>query len=129
MARPLRLEFEGAIYHLLGRGNARQRIFASGRDRIEFLKLLAASAERFEGLVHGFALMVPAEALVGRVGYGMEARNVAMALVWEHCALRLREIGELFGGMDYAAVAQRIRRVKQANPARLRKLLKQMSNV
>jgi hypothetical protein len=40
MARPLRLEFEGAIYHLLGRGNARQRIFASERDRIEFLKLL-----------------------------------------------------------------------------------------
>jgi hypothetical protein len=34
MARPLRLEFEDAIYHLLGRGNARQRIFASERDQL-----------------------------------------------------------------------------------------------
>ena len=29
MARPLRVEFEGALYHLTGRGNARQRIFVS----------------------------------------------------------------------------------------------------
>lgn len=52
-----------------------------------------------------------------------------MALVWEHRALRLREIGELFGGLDYAAVAQRIRRVKKANPARLKNLVKEMLNV
>jgi len=32
MARPLRLEFEDAIYHLLARGNARQQVFASERD-------------------------------------------------------------------------------------------------
>jgi hypothetical protein len=32
MARPLRLEFEGALYHLTGRGNARQRIFADQKD-------------------------------------------------------------------------------------------------
>ena len=57
MARPLRLEFEDAIYHLLGRGNARQRIFASERDQFEFLKLLKASARRFDVLVHVFVLM------------------------------------------------------------------------
>lgn len=57
MARPLRLEFEGAIYHLLGRGNARQCIFASEGDRSEFLRLLAVSAQRFEIAAHGFVLM------------------------------------------------------------------------
>jgi hypothetical protein len=64
-----------------------------------------------------------------RGGYGLEARNVAMALVWEKCAWSLREIGEFFGGRDYAAVAQRIRRIKQANPPQLRKISAEMSNV
>jgi putative transposase len=72
---------------------------------------------------------VSAKELVERGGYGLEARNVAMALLWEHCALSLREIGELFGGMDYAAVAQRIRRVKKLNPVGLKKATVQMSNV
>lgn len=327
MARALRLEFEGAIYHLLGRGNARQRIFASERDQVEFLKLLEASAKRFDAAVHAFVLMgnhfhllaqtrranlsrwmhwlmvsytvhfnwrhgqsghlfqgryksflveegeyllglsrylhlnpvrgpvvgagtpgqrrarlrayrwssyrgyagleksfgfveeelvlgelqtskrkerlcyrrfveeglvreienpfeavrwqavlgsesftqkiqdrlrnlerhgrevtavrrgtkrvlpseviglvarsyaVSGESLVKRGGYGLEARNVAMALVWERCALSLREIGQMFGGIDYAAVAQRIRRINKANPAGLKKALREMSNV
>lgn len=327
MARPLRLEFEGAIYHLLGRGNGRQRIFGSEGDRREFLKLLATSASRFDAVVHGFVLLgnhfhvlaqtrqanlsrwmhwlmvsytvyfnwrhgrsghlfegryksfvveggeylvglsrylhlnpvrgavlgagtsverrsrlraypwssyrgyagleksfpfveeemvlgelqrskkserlgyrrfveeglvreignpfeavqwqtvlgsesfvrkiqdrlgglkrdgremtavrrarkrlspseviklvarcydVPEKQLLGRGGYGLEARNAAMALVWEKCALSLREIGQLFGGMDYAAVAQRVRRIKKANPAGFQKATREISNV
>ena len=57
MARALRIQFEGAIYHLLARGNARQRIFGSDQDRVRFLALLAQSAERFDVAVHGFVLM------------------------------------------------------------------------
>jgi putative transposase len=57
MARPLRLEFEGATYHLLGRGNARQRILANERDQGEFLRLLEISLGRFEVTVHAFVLM------------------------------------------------------------------------
>ena len=57
MARALRIQFEGAIYHLLARGNARQRIFGSDQDRIRFLESLAQSAERFDVAVHGFVLM------------------------------------------------------------------------
>ena len=48
MARPLRLEFEGAIYHLLGRGNARQKVFAGDRDHLEFVRLLEVSSKRFD---------------------------------------------------------------------------------
>ena len=72
---------------------------------------------------------VPENSLVARGGYGLEARNVAMALVWEKCALSLREIGQMFGGIDYAAIAQRIRRINKANPARLKKTRRAMSNV
>jgi REP-associated tyrosine transposase len=43
MARPLRLEFEDAMYHLCARGNARQRIFWDDRDRAHFLALLEES--------------------------------------------------------------------------------------
>lgn len=72
---------------------------------------------------------VTESALVARGGYGLEARNVAMALVWERCALSLREIGQLFGGIDYSAVAQRIRRINKANPVGLKKAQREMSNV
>ncbi len=40
MARPLRLEFAGALYHLTARGNARAAIFADDEDRRLFLELL-----------------------------------------------------------------------------------------
>ena len=43
MARPLRVEFEDAIYHVCSRGNARQRIFWDDRDRNRFIELLAES--------------------------------------------------------------------------------------
>ena len=68
--------------------------------------------------------------LVGRDGWGLMARNVAMWLVWERCELTLSEIGALFGGMDYAAVAQRIRRARASfSEKERRKLLHEMSNI
>jgi hypothetical protein len=61
---------------------------------------------------------------------GLEARNVAMWLLWQTGSKSLREIGELFGGLDYAAVAQRIRRTRTAYPPRAaQKLLQEMLNV
>jgi hypothetical protein len=54
---------------------------------------------------------LPVERLRERGGYGLEARNIAMWMVWENCGMSLREIGELFGGLTYAAVAQRLRRL------------------
>ena len=60
----------------------------------------------------------------------LEARNVAMWMVWESGRRSLREIGELFGGLDCTAVAQRIRRTRLAHNARIRrKLLKEMLNI
>jgi hypothetical protein len=47
-------------------------------------------------------------------GHGLEARNVAMWLLRQKGALTLREIGLLFGGIDYTAVSQRVRRLKRA---------------
>ena len=44
MARPLRLEFPGALYHITSRGNAKQEIFLNDDDRTSFLNLLGREA-------------------------------------------------------------------------------------
>ena len=41
-------------------------------------------------------------------------------MIWESGTKSLRQIDELFGGLDYAAVAQRIRRTRSAHTARAR---------
>ena len=41
MARPLRIEFEGAVYHLAARGNERRKIFFSKRDYERFKEYIA----------------------------------------------------------------------------------------
>src|SRR5262249_2153016 len=62
--------------------------------------------------------------------YGLEARNVAMWLLWEGGDKSLREIGEMFGGLDYAAVAQRIRRARLGQDKKsAHKLLDQILNI
>ena len=41
-----------------------------------------------------------------------EAKGLAVTLIWGLCGYSLREIGTLFGGRDYAAVAQQVRRTR-----------------
>ncbi len=73
---------------------------------------------------------VEVERLLKRGERGLQARNLAMWMIWETGTKSLREIGELFGGLDYAAVAQRISRVRSAHSARAaQKLLAEMLNV
>jgi len=57
MARPLRIEFPGAVYHIISRGNAKQSIFLDESDRRTFLKLLSSVVERFNWLCHAYCLM------------------------------------------------------------------------
>jgi REP element-mobilizing transposase RayT len=57
MARPLRLEYEGAIYHVTSRGNAREAIFRVDSDRELFLEVLAQTAERFGWVCYAYCLM------------------------------------------------------------------------
>jgi len=68
--------------------------------------------------------------LVAREERGLHAKNVAMWMIWESGTKSLREIGELFGGLDYAAVAQRIRRTRSShNTVAARKLIATTLNV
>ena len=57
MARPLRVEFNGALYHVTARGNARQKIFFNDTDRIAFLKNLAYCLALHNVILHAYVLM------------------------------------------------------------------------
>ena len=57
MARPLRIEYEGAVYHITSRGNARERIFLTDSDCIEFLDVLGHVVARFGWICHAYCLM------------------------------------------------------------------------
>lgn len=57
MARPLRILFEGAWYHVMNRGLERRAIFRSARDHGRFIDLLAEVSRRFGVEVHAFCLM------------------------------------------------------------------------
>jgi len=57
MSRSWRIEFDGALYHVLSRGNQRQPIFADNPDRALFLDLIGEMSVRFEIVVYAYVLM------------------------------------------------------------------------
>jgi len=80
MARPLRIEFPGALYHITSRGDKKQRIFEDHRDREAFLDILASALEQCNWLCHSYCLMdnhyhLLIETPDGNLSYGMRQLN------------------------------------------------------
>lgn len=57
MARPLRLEFDGAIYHVTSRGNERSNVFAAKADKERFLEKLAENVEQHHLRLYAYVVM------------------------------------------------------------------------
>ena len=57
MARPLRLQYPGAFYHVTSRGNERKSIFKTNRDRQKFLSYLESAYDRYGAIIHVYCLM------------------------------------------------------------------------
>ncbi len=57
MARPLRIEYPGAIYHLTSRGNRQEDIFLCDEDRQTFLTILGKTVSRYNWICHAYCLM------------------------------------------------------------------------
>ena len=91
-----------------------------GRKVVNPMEVLKKVSQRYE---------VPIKQLRAKGSYGLEARNVAMWLVWEKCGMSLREVGDLFGGLEYSAVAQRLRRVPRRAEETAFTLAVEMSNI
>jgi len=57
MARPLRIEYHGAYYHVTSRGNEQKDVFKSRMDREKFLSYLASATERYGAAIHAYCMM------------------------------------------------------------------------
>jgi putative transposase len=99
MARPLRLEFPGAIYHVTARGNAQGAIFLDDHDREGFLALFARVVKRYEWVCHAFCLMgnhfhLVVETPRPSLAAGMRQLNGVYAQTFNH---RHHRSGHVFG--------------------------------
>ena len=57
MARPLRFEFAGAIYHVTSRGDKREDIYVTDKDQQDWPGVLRQTCERFNWVVHAWCQM------------------------------------------------------------------------
>jgi putative transposase len=109
MARTLRLEYPGAIYHVTSRGNARRKIYFDAEDREEFLSTLACVVERFAWVCHAYCLMdnhyhLLIETPDANLSRGMRQLN---GVYTQRFNRRHRKVGHLFQGRYKAIVVER----------------------
>lgn len=57
MARPLRIEFEDAFYHIVSRGHRKENIYHTDKDKDVFLKKLKETVKKYTLKLHAFVLM------------------------------------------------------------------------
>lgn len=109
MARPLRIEFAGAVYHVTSRGNGRQKIFLDEYDNRKFLELFGKTLERFNWVCHAYCLMVNHYHLMietpdANLSQGMHHLNATFCQAHHR---RHDTVGHLFQGRFKAIVIDR----------------------
>ena len=57
MARSLRIEYEGALYHVINRGNYRRDVFETVGAAQAFVTALEEATERYGWIVHAYVVM------------------------------------------------------------------------
>src|SRR5205809_1120723 len=95
MPRQLRIEYPGAIYHLIDRGDRREDIFVNDVDRQDFLKTLAEACQKTGWQVHAYCLMRNHCHLVLETPNG----NLVAGMAWFQSTytIRLNHRHKLFG--------------------------------
>jgi REP element-mobilizing transposase RayT len=100
MARPLRIEYPGALYHVTNRGNERKPIFKDDTDRLAFLELLARSLDVYSVRLYSFVLMsnhfhLLVETPLGNLSQFMRHFNISYTAAFNR---RHRRTGHLYQG-------------------------------
>ena len=57
MARPLRIEYAGALYHVTARGDRQEDIYLNAADREQFYTALGEVRDRYNWVIHAYCLM------------------------------------------------------------------------
>jgi REP element-mobilizing transposase RayT len=128
MARKPRVEFDGALYHVIVRGNQQQAIFQDNKDRATYLERLEHYRKRYGFVLYAYVLMS------NHVHLLVETHQTALSKIMQglqssytqYYNRRHRKIGHLFQGRYKAILCDRdaylleLVRYLHLNPARLR---------
>jgi REP element-mobilizing transposase RayT len=109
MARPLRIEYPNAVYHVTSRGNALNKIFSDDQDRESFLSTLGSVVKRYNWLCHAYCLMnnhyhLMVETPDANLSIGMRQLN---GIYTQKYNRRHHKPGHLFQGRFKAIVVQK----------------------
>ena len=132
MARPLRIEFPGAVYHVTARGERREPIFVDDEDRRALLEIVAQALSRFDAEVLSYCLMG------NHYHFVLHTRQGKLSLLMRHINgvytqafnRRHNKVGHLFQGRFKAILVDRdaylleVCRYVDFNPVRARMVRK-----
>ena len=127
MARPLRIEFPGAVYHVTARGDRREDIFVDDKDRQALLAVVAQASSRFDAQALAYCLMD------NHYHFVLHTRQANLSLLMRHINgvytqaynRRHGQVGHLFQGrfksilVDRDAYLLEVVRYVDLNPVRL----------
>jgi REP element-mobilizing transposase RayT len=100
MARPLRIEYDGAVYHITSRGNDKKKIYRDEEDRELFLSTLQKVNDKYNWYCHAYCLMDNHYHLVietpdGNLSRGMRQLNAVYTQAYNK---RHNRVGHVFQG-------------------------------
>ncbi|MCL5043314.1 MAG: transposase [Gammaproteobacteria bacterium] len=109
MARPLRLEFAGALYHITARGDRRELIYEDDNDRLSFLALLSELCQQYQWVCHAYCLMgnhyhLLLETLEANLSSGMRQLN---GVYTQRHNRRHERVGHVFQGRYKAILVEK----------------------
>jgi REP element-mobilizing transposase RayT len=109
MARPLRIEYDGAVYHVTSRGNNKKPVFFNDEDREAFLIVLGNINQRYNWICHAYCLMnnhyhIVIETPDGNLSKGMRQLNGEYTQIINK---RHGRVGHLFQGRYKAILIQK----------------------
>ncbi len=127
MARPLRIAYPGAYYHVTSRGNEQKDVFKSQKDRGKFLDYLSSASQRYGAVIHVYCLMTNHYHLLletpeGNLSQIMRHINGAYTTYFN---VKRKRAGHLFQGrfkailVEADAYAAELSRYLHLNPVRV----------
>jgi putative transposase len=109
MARPLRIAYPGALYHLTSRGNEKRPIYFNDADRHHFLRILAKTVQRFSWLCSAYCLMdnhfhLLVETSLANISQSMKFLN---GVYTQYINWKYKRVGHLFQGRFKAILVEK----------------------
>ncbi|MFH1856239.1 MAG: transposase [Candidatus Omnitrophota bacterium] len=130
MARPLRIEYAGAFYHIIQRGNERSNIFRADEDNDKFLEYIGIVCRRYNIFLHSFCLMdnhyhLILETKEANLTKAMHFLNASYAIYFN---TKNKRAGHLFQGRYKAILVQadeylhQLSKYIHLNPVRIKRV-------